>query len=924
MKSQAKPFSKRPGGGKIPPLHDWRTTDEDEVNRRRLRAVEEQPRITNTDSGEKIFSNFRVLSRSGLAYQVEIRDVAGREFSCTCVDFRINGLGTCKHIEAVLLHLDARFKRLFLSATKKGSCRVEIVPDQVSNTLRVARGRDRLPRKLAAFFDPEGLLIAGSPPEAVALLRDAQVPGLRISQEVIPWLESRRRAEERILLRREYEEKVQAGVYPPQETLAPLYPYQREGMLHLAFTERALLADEMGLGKTIQAIAACALLHRLGKAKRTLVVTPASLKTEWEEQIQRFSSLPYHIVFGRRHQRLAAYDTAPFFTLVNYEQMLADALDVNARLQPDIIVLDEAQRIKNWNTKTAQAIKRLQSRYAFVLTGTPIENRIDELFSIVAFLDPAVFGPLFRFNREFYTFDDRGRPEEYRNLDRLHERIRPLMLRRRKADVEKELPSRTDRTLFVELSEQQQATYDEHSAQVTRLVHTARRRPLTQQEQEKLMRELAMMRMICDTNYILDAEDRVCPKLAEMETVLDECCADPDVKVIIFSEWERMLLLARELCERLCLGHAWHTGSVPQQRRRGEIQMFKNDPACRVFLSTDSGGVGLNLQNASVVINCDLPWNPAKLEQRIARSWRKHQTRNVTVINLVSRDTIEHRMLGTLQAKLGLSEGVLDQRGDLSQVKLRGGGQAFLAKLEQIMDSRPPLQRRPAHEASPPVDRAAAFVLHAGQMLNGNLAACEERFPVDAAHSVLLVVVERDADLWREKLRPVHEQLFGPGKSDPLAPVRLEVIDRAAAESLKRLTEAGLITGCVRATRHLHPPAGESERVLTTEERQKAAGFRERATHKLKMARVLLEGGFAEEAGAALREALLFTAQAFSVETRMPEPHEPADALAPPLAVCWGEALAPLRDFASGGDISAGLAFLARKLEEMQMRALDR
>jgi SNF2 family DNA or RNA helicase len=210
---------------------------------------------------------------------------------------------------------------------------------------------------------------------------------------VLPWLEHRRRSIDRIALRREYEEKVQAGIYPANETLVPLFPYQREGMLHLAFTERALLADEMGLGKTIQAIAACALLHRLGKAARVLVVTPASLKTEWEEQIQRFTRLPYQIVFGRRSERLRALDNAPFFTIVNYEQMVRDALDVNRLLRPDIVVPDEAQRIKNWSTKTAQAIKRLQSRFAFVLTGTPIENRIDELYSIVDFLDPSCFRP---------------------------------------------------------------------------------------------------------------------------------------------------------------------------------------------------------------------------------------------------------------------------------------------------------------------------------------------------------------------------------------------------------------------------------------------------------------------------------------------------------------------------------------------------
>ena len=252
-------------------------------------------------------------------------------------------------------------------------------------------------------------------------------------------------------------------------------------------------------------------------------------------------------------------------------------------------MLDEAQRIKNWNTKTAQAVKRLRSRYAFVLTGTPIENRIDELHSLMDFLNPSVLGPLFRFNRDFYELDERGRPAGYRNLDQLHTRIKPFMLRRRKAEVETELPERTDRNHFVPLS-------DEQKNELRRPRATSRagwstslnRRPLTQQEQDKLQRELAMMRMICDTNYILDPDERACPKLAELEKVLEEC-RENDAKVIVFSEWERMLELVRELCQRLELGFAWHTGSVPQHRRRAEINLFKSDPNCRVFLSTDSG-----------------------------------------------------------------------------------------------------------------------------------------------------------------------------------------------------------------------------------------------------------------------------------------------------------------------------------------------
>ena len=386
-----------------------------------------------------------------------------------------------------------------------------------------------------------------------------------------PWLEAHQQAEERKLLRREYEAKVQAGEWPPHETLVPLFPYQREGMLHLAFTERALLADEMGLGKTIQAIAACALLQRLGKAQHVLVVTPASLKTEWEEQIQKFTTLPYQLVFGARPKRLQAYAaaTAPFFTIVNYEQMLRDALDVNVRLRPDVIVLDEAQRIKNWNTKIAQAVKRLKSRYAFILTGTPIENRIDEIRSLIDFLNPTVLGPLFRFNREYYTLNERGRPEGYRNLDKLHACIKPFMLRRRKADVETELPARLERTHFVPLSPEQKNRYDDHDAQVARLASIAKRRPLTQQEQDKLMRELAMMRMTCDTNYLLDHEP---PHLSQTGGAGKDPRRMPGKSGGESHHFLRMGANAgtgaRHSAKRLDLGFAWHTGSVPQQRRR--------------------------------------------------------------------------------------------------------------------------------------------------------------------------------------------------------------------------------------------------------------------------------------------------------------------------------------------------------------------
>ncbi len=881
---------------KISAVYDWRTTDQEEIDRRKARAQEEGFVVSNPTPKHPVFSNFKVQSPSGQTYQVEIRGLERGQNSCTCVDYRVNGLGTCKHVEAVLLYLQARHKALFASAAQTGSTRAEIGPDPERNTLRLGAGA-KPPAVLREWFDRQGWLL-GEVESALPALEKIQSdhPLIRLSQDIPPWLENRQRAAESLELRREYERKVQGGEWPAQETRVPLFPYQREGMLHLAFKERALLADEMGLGKTIQAIAACALLHRLGKAHRVLVVTPASLKTEWEDQIQRFTGLSYQLVFGQKHQRLARYANPAFFNIVNYEQVLGDALDLNERLRPDVVILDEAQRIKNWDTLTARAVKRLKSRYAFVLTGTPIENRIDELHSIMDFVNPAILGPLFRFNRDFYDLNERGRPQGFKNLGQLHARISPSMIRRRKADVEAELPARTDRNRFVPLSEAQQGPYGDHEKVVARLMHTLKKRPLKQEELEKLQRELAMMRMICDTNFILDPDDRICPKLAEVEQLLDDCLEN-NAKAIIFSEWERMLLLVRELCQKKGIGFAWHTGSVPQRRRRGEIIAFKNDPNCMVFLSTDSGSTGLNLQNASVVINCDLPWNPARLEQRIARAWRKNQVLPVTVVNLISQNTIEHRMLDTLALKQALADGVLDLKGELSSIKLATGRQAFLAKLEQLL--APGKTKSPTPIPEPlPVDRGLAFGQLVAQKLGSALHRCEEHFPAEGSGTVLMVVVERDPDTWKSLVAPIHEQLFGPGKTDPLAPVRVEVIDRAAYEMMTRLAELGLLKMTVRARRPVVSGAhAGAPQPLSPEEIKAVETHLETARRKLKMASLLGEGGFQEESRGAMLEAVVSASRALSTAARFPEPGDPEQAIRPEMANCWADAWPTVLDY---------------------------
>ena len=857
----------------------WRTTDEEEVERRRLRAEAEGLAVRSLETAHRPFATYAVTSAAGgrdegREYRVEVRSLAERLNTCSCPDHRVNGLGTCKHVEAALRHLSGR-GRGTAARPGEGKRRVEIFLDRAASPprVRVLRPPGRPSRKLegllAPFFDAGGALLA--PPETAvpALARlleaaDGRVrQRVRLSAELRPWAEEEARRAARRTARERFLADVQAGKRSLDLLRHRLYPYQEEGALHLAFAERALLGDEMGLGKTVQAIAACELLRRLEGIERVLVVCPVSLKAEWEEQIAKFTDLPAVTVIGPRAARLRQYRERSFFYLTNYEQVVADGEDLQRLLAPDAIILDEAQRIKNWRTKTAQAVKRLESRYAFVLTGTPLENRIDDLYSIVQFLDPRVFGPLFRFNRDFHELDERGRPVGYKNLGELHRRLRPVLLRRRKDEVEDQLPGRTVNSYFVPMHKEQALRYAEYEDRVARLAAIAKRRPLTREEFEKLQKYLACMRMLCDTPYILDPDCRVCPKLGELEAVLEELLGEDGRKVLVFSEWERMLELVRELAAEMEVGHAWHTGSVPQDKRRREIRRFKDDPDCRLFLSTDSGGLGLNLQAASAVVNLDLPWNPARLEQRIARAWRKHQPRSVQVIHLVTENSIEHRMLGILAGKQTLADGVLDGREGLEEMPLPSGRAAFLERLEEILELRlasgeaPPATEVPAPEAPAP-ERLRQDL---SALLGERLLLLDLLPRGEAAPSTVVAVVDGldgAAARTRGEVEAAVRRSFGDGPETP----RLELLDRTAYELLLRLADSGVLQLAPEIAGVAGEPLHRSRALADRREdlqRRRLSEARERLAEgerKLRMAELLAGNGFAAEAVAPLAEAL--------------------------------------------------------------------
>ncbi|MBA1446810.1 MAG: SNF2-related protein [Chromatiales bacterium] len=336
----------------------WSTSDADEIERRRLRGLNEPSRIESQTQDDNFFGVYQVDSNNEQTYRVEIRSLAEPINNCDCPDHRINGLGTCKHIEATLYRLQYRRKRAFQNAAAKGSPYIEIFLDRRDHQVRIrwpegGHRRSKARGLITPFFSNDNIL-AGNPLDTLPAMQrtiNASHPAvrrrIRWSHELNTWLDTLDRHAQQIRSRQHFETEVAAGNASLDLVKHPLYPYQQEGMLHLAFTGRALLADEMGLGKTVQTIAACELLRRTSGIQRVLVISPASLKGEWEDQIDKFTSLPSSIIQGTRAKRLRQYEDPAFFSLASYEQMRSDVEEINTTLAPDVIILDEAQRIKN-------------------------------------------------------------------------------------------------------------------------------------------------------------------------------------------------------------------------------------------------------------------------------------------------------------------------------------------------------------------------------------------------------------------------------------------------------------------------------------------------------------------------------------------------------------------------------------------------
>jgi superfamily II DNA or RNA helicase len=869
-----------------------------QIERRRERAITDIARVANR-GGHVAFSTYDVTSTSERTYRVQIRSLTELQNSCTCPDYQTNLVGTCKHIEGVLINLKKVLGDRWDDLATQAPPITQIYLHHAQETTIRALPAQPVPAEIQAlldrYFDAEDVLPGPTLKTLPALLADVDAlrpqaqRHLLLANQVRAYLEQ---IQDLDAIRRQKEwflEQVEQGSRSLSLLSTRLYPYQEDGALHLAFGTRAMLADDMGLGKTVQAIAACSLLHQLRDIQKVLVICPASLKHQWAREIQRFTSFPVNVIQGPAPSRRRQYHEPGFFRIANYEIVLRDVEEIQ-RLQPDVIILDEAQRIKNWRTKTADAVKRLRSRYAFVLTGTPLENRLDELYSVFQFLDPTILGPLWRFNQEFFQLEMRRTGSfkvlGYKNLDQLRNRIGPYVLRRTRDEVLTDLPDRTDNNYFVEMTREQWNAYGEYQSLLAKLISISKRRALTAKESNLLLMSLIKMRLICNALALHDPEaaakdpERTGPKLRELRAILDDEVASNGHKAVVFSQWTKMLDLTEPGLDRLGLRYVKLTGAVPTAKRGALIERFFEDPDCKVFLSSDAGGVGLNLQAASLVINLDLPWNPAVLEQRIARAHRHGQPRPVQVVNLVAQGTIEERILDTLAAKQNVFASIFGIEEGPAEISFQDTGQGLLKTLDEMLGK--PEEVKPELELEPVVvvEKPLVEEVIPAPTLEGFADMLVGRFPgrilmvapapqlpgtppatepvVEGAfHGQVLVVVDRDP----AGLRPDVERLLNNHfRSLPPLP-GLHLMEQEGYRALIALT-GGVLPDMPQADVYRAPAmaAPHQARQDAARRRAKAAARGlDLADRRLKLAQVVLAGGFPEEVLRPVHEALGWT-----------------------------------------------------------------
>jgi superfamily II DNA or RNA helicase len=449
---------------------------------------------------------------------------------------------------------------------------------------------------------------------------------------------------------------------PPEGLAVTLRPYQIEGYHFLAYLSvnkfGGILADDMGLGKTIQSISWILWLRgRFRNAWPTLVVCPKSVLDVWANEFKKAApGLNVQILRDKEELDLEKLKSETQVIVMNYAQMRG-CIDYLETVKWLAVILDEAQQIKNPESQAARAARRLKSENRLALTGTPLENRLLDLWSLMTYAMPGSLGDRAYFTRNF------DRRKDAKASERLSARLRPFLLRRTKSQVARDLPSRSEEAMLCEMSVEQEKLYKEELARAQHLLLTSSNFEVLTRKRFAVLQALTRLRQICCHPQLANPENSEAEsaKLTATLELIEELHAEGH-KVLLFSQFVSMLEILRDRLTEMSIPYYWLTGST---NNRSEVvdQFQADEDACVFLLSLKAGGSGLNLTAASYVILYDPWWNPAVEAQAIDRAHRIGQTQPVMAYRMITKNTIEEKIMLLQQKKQLMSANILGEGG---------------------------------------------------------------------------------------------------------------------------------------------------------------------------------------------------------------------------------------------------------------------
>jgi SNF2 family DNA or RNA helicase len=444
----------------------------------------------------------------------------------------------------------------------------------------------------------------------------------------------------------------------PATLQADLRDYQHEGFDWLSRLAHwgvgACLADDMGLGKTVQALA---LLINRAPAGPALVLAPASVCLNWESEARRFAPTLQPRIFGPGNRKMFVESLQPFDLVICSYTLFQQESELLTAVRWETAVLDEAQAIKNMATKRSQAAMQINAGFRLATTGTPVENRLDELWNLFRFLNPGLLGSHKTFTERFATPIERDQDKNARTL--LKKLIRPFLLRRTKSQVLEELPPRTDIIQRVELSGEEAAFYEALRRKALDNLQGSEGQAPGERQIRILAEIMRLRRACCNPQLVLPESHIASAKLAAFREIVDELRANGH-RALVFSQFVGHLALLRKELDSAGIGYQYLDGATPAKQRQEQVAAFQGGQGELFLISLKAGGVGLNLTAADYVIHMDPWWNPAVEDQASDRAHRIGQQRPVTVYRLVAANTIEEKIVALHGQKRDLADSLLE------------------------------------------------------------------------------------------------------------------------------------------------------------------------------------------------------------------------------------------------------------------------